>query len=345
MSGIVTQSAILTAGYYDTTAIGGVRGEHTYCYVDAGGIRYGFPCFGGMATEPGEDGHTGVNYPRDMFQPIIGIITTNLGNSVQANLYRALGMAQFTADPADDYTMVGWQRRFANEGPDAGKICHAGIIYAVAGVCHQACNRIMRCALPKTPLNWPPSFNITRIAYGFFGDLTWPAAAALEALMTIRIAAAGVFGAGGAAESASAAAAEAPMVATARLLGENLRVGVDAEARERELAGMLAPSANTAERAEVADVDLAGAATIDRRFHETKRELDILLLRGEIGHDEYAETLNRAMNDLLTALREVLPPERFAALFPDLPEGTEYQLIDRRLMPDSYAEVQAIAKV
>lgn len=81
----------LQVGYYKLS--GGPVGEHTFVVGNYNGERYAFPCFGGYALSEGEHGDSGVVYPAELWSPYI-IGSTRQGNSLPANLYVALGMAQ-----------------------------------------------------------------------------------------------------------------------------------------------------------------------------------------------------------------------------------------------------------
>src|SRR5579875_743053 len=144
----------IRAGYYDAFQITGL--DHTYLILDCNGEEWAFPCFGSIARSEGDFGNRAVKYPADLWTPYT-FGSRNLGSALPANLHVALGIAQFRPDPAYNYRISEWEAYWRTSSGGVG--CWAGIVYGVAGVCQQACNRILWCTqvsdFDQSAVNWP----------------------------------------------------------------------------------------------------------------------------------------------------------------------------------------------
>ncbi|GAB2961259.1 hypothetical protein GCM10027048_31680 [Hymenobacter coalescens] len=342
----------IRVGYYDAFSVEGI--DHTYAILAHGDDTYAFPCFGDFATAtsgPGARGNANIKYPVDMWTPY-AIGSQNVGSTRGANLYVALGMAQFSLNPAYNWKVADWP-----EGSQiGGTACWAGIVYGVSGVCQQACNRVLWSTSTQefefTPVNWPPSFSGTYWVYGYWGATTQLAADILASSLVQRASQQGTLG-----RAAFTAPAADPdfLRENARLLRESLRQPVSQPERQLEIEHLLQASlaqglteAN-ARPAALTDAapgrSLGGITERDAAFRAVKTELDTQLLREEISHDEYAARLNGAFQHLVTELQDALPAPTFARLFPEHAAGRAVALINREQMPESYLAHQELAQL
>ncbi|MBN2006981.1 MAG: hypothetical protein JXA21_26765 [Anaerolineae bacterium] len=346
---------ILKAGYYK---ISGLQfAEHTFVIAEKDGDQYALPCFGGFALrEPEDRGHTGVVYPAELWSPYM-LFSRPQGKSLRANLFVALGMAQGTLCPRYDYKVQDWDTWWAQNPllKDTSLSCNAGIAYGVTGVCQQACNRILWASqtgnFTYTPVNWPPSFSASYWVYGYYGKVTEAIAGAL-ALGLIAIAAQYpgtlpplmVSFAPGDPEAEKISKAEFELQENAtRQTREALMTGTPAEARQQEIKSILEAAPGGKEVAGSSQLD--GLLTPDARFNAVKAELDKQLLRAEISHNEYAEKVNRGFTQMVEEFRNVLPPETFKALFPEVVEGGHVEIVVREQMPESYEPLQETIRI
>lgn len=149
----------LHAGYYDLTYTADIA-QHSFCRSS----NVNFQCYGGLS---GHDLH----FPADLYEPTM-FFPDDEGSSEPANLQFARGMAQYTLDPEIKSNYDSTSGGFLGLGD-----C-SGIIYAVDGVCHQMCNRILM-ADPNGGknwshkfINWPPSLYASYWLYDYWGSVT-----------------------------------------------------------------------------------------------------------------------------------------------------------------------------
>jgi hypothetical protein len=327
------------AGYHDVFAQ--PIAEHTYVIAEKDGVQYALPCFGDFAIPGHERGKTGITYPADLYSADIWRLPK--GNSLDANLYVALGMGQFTLSPRYDYRVQDWEDWWrdnpALDGFSPG--CHAGIVYGVTGVCHQACNRVLwssqQDSFWTTPVAWPPSFSLSIFVYGAYGGAIEAATALAYSLVALAQQAPEEAGA----KNLSQAGLDA-MGDTYRLIREALTAGAPDEARRQEVQKLVAAAGGINAPA---PRNLDGVFAADAKFSQLKTELDTQLLRAEVSHDEYANSVNRAFGQMLAELQNALPPETFKALFGGVDTSGPVALIVREQMPESYEDAQEAIRI
>lgn len=328
--------SIARAGFYNV--LGKPVAHHTYVILERAGVPWAFPCFGGIALREGYRGASGVVYPADLWTPYM-IGSQNVGPGMPASLYMALGMAQFTTTPRTDWRVEDWER-YWDAAPivEEGIACHAGLLYAINGVCHQACNRILwssrRGAFTECPVNWPPSFSASYWVYGYYGKLTEGDAVALAQELVRRLdAGASVGGHASAVARASATPLGDVVEQIVGSRGGALLAPVSRDERRPELVAMLA-AAPEGRAAASAPTTIQGVADLDQRFGALKADLDRQLLRGELTNDAYAQVLNDAFRLMVEELRDALPAATHQQLFGEV--GPGYELVSPSLMPASY---------
>ncbi len=123
--------------------------------------------------------------------------------------------------------------------------------------------------------------------------------------------------------------------------GVQPRPVVDKDERRGDIQQMLSAAPGGAAVAG-APVKMSGLLQRDEKFMAMKTELDKQLLRGEIGHQEYADRVNKRVAHMIEEFRNVLPPETFKALFPD---GGAQKIVLRYQMPESYEVFQKAAAI
>ncbi len=339
----------IKAGYYKL--FGGPVGEHTFAIAEQGGETYAFPCFGSFALRENERGQTGVIYPAELWSPwMIG--SQPQGKAFPANLYVALGMSQFTTTPRSDYRVQDWDQWWSSL-PEAlrglSPSCNAGLLYAVNGVCQQACNRVLWAMrqdwFTYTSVNWPPSFSASYWVYGYYGKLTEGDAINLaNELVREAKRRAGSLSFGLSLEAdqeetkALAKIDQKAMKASLRKTHKALTTHRSERTRHREVKKMLEAAPGTDETFD--SKKLGGLLAPDEKFNQLKTELDKQLLRAEVSHNEYAEQVNRAFGQMLDEFRNILPAETFKTLFRDAPESGPVEIIVRHQMPESYEAAQ-----
>ncbi|MFZ6760876.1 hypothetical protein ACO0K9_27035 [Undibacterium sp. Ji50W] len=326
----------IKAGYYDF--IGPGIAQHTFAIAEKNGNTYAMPCFGSFALREEERGHRGVAYRAELWSPwIIG--SQRQGQDLPANLSVALGMAQFNLLPGYDWKVADWDTYWAGlSAPLRGYSPQswAGIIYGVHGVCHQACNRILWAsrlgAFNYTPVNWPPSFSASYWAYGFYGGATEYAATILATALVIKA----LLG-----ESNEAMDRLKRSEQLARdVMNHQTRIGLadhsEGAIRQHQVQVILDRLPQ--------DLQIASPSAVteiirfDRAFSKEKLTLDndIILTNHTNYHDTYAAELNGKFSELLQKFRQVMPTETFNTLFPDVPVGRSFTLIERKLMHEDY---------
>ena len=348
----------ITCGYYDAFQLKDI--DHTYALIQKGNETWAFPCYGQVARFEGDFGNKHVKYPVDLWTPYM-LWSRNVGSSLPANLFVALGMAQFRTNPTPNFRLSDWVNYWKTM-PD-GVACWAGIVYAVAGVCQQVCNRVLWCTRERDflycPVNWPPSFSVTYWIYGYWGKITEGVAELLarrlvdlaHAVPPVALAEAPpVAGAtlepmpivGGAASAATGEGLEGDLrTALGKELHAQLCEEPDKDRRQDEIQQIVSRAAGGAAVA-ASPVDMSGLLQPDEKFSAMKSELDKQLLRGEVSHREYADRVNRGFSRMLEEFRNVLPPETFEALFP---EGATENIVRCEQMPESYEVFQRAAAI
>ena len=323
----------ISAGYYNLAGVD--LAHHTYAVAKQDDRLHVMPCFGSFALREGERGNTGVRYPAELWTPSI-IWPRQLGASLPANLSVAMGMAQFSLTPYLLWTPEEWDEHWRLNPRENGYslACWAGLLYAITGVCHQACNRILWSTLQGgfvySAVNWPPSLSASYWVYGFHGKDAGAAAILAGALVLKAL--------------LGDSANESELLASGQLAHNVRRHHVDnivndptnGEARAHEVRGMLdhLPS----------DLKLSDPTTVseivrcDRQFCTEKNTMDKRLVTtgNDAFHDEYAETVNDGFRTMLNRFREIMPAETFERLFPDAVANRNYTLVDRKLMPPNY---------
>lgn len=340
--------------YFDSTARAGFYGvaggkvaHHTYVILEQGGHSWGFPCFGGLALHEQHRGATRVEYPASLWTPYM-LQSQNVGTTLPANLFVALGMAQCSLSPAGNWTVADWESYWDENPVEEGIACHTGLAYGVSGVCHQATNRILWASrqgdFTTCPVNWPPSFSASYWVYGYYGKLTEGVATDLASALVAK-ARAGA--SAGGRSIASMSTDQGPDEELNSALGSALREGLrrPQERAERQLELEQILGLHHSGGLGVAAASMGSVVDCDQAFSQTKRELDQQLLRGEITNQAYAESLNQAFDSLVVELRDRIPAERFGTLFPEHAAGQHPALVRPELMPKSYDSFQALAKI
>lgn len=323
----------IRAGFYN---LGGVDlAHHTYAIAEKSGRLFAMPCFGSFAMHEGERGNTGVRFPADLWSATI-LFPRFLGTALPANLSVALGMAQFTLLPAYDWTNGDWDD-YWRRNPSLNGLspsCWAGLVYAITGVCHQACNRILWSSLQGGflfgPVNWPPSLSASYWVYGFHGKAA-DAAMILASALVVK-ALLGDRADEGELQKAHALARNVMQHHVAHALRDPTR----GEARAHEVRGILD---HLPEALRLSDQTAAAEiVNLDRAFSDRKNLIDNRLYRtgNDAFHDEYAGQVNDDFRTLLNRFREIMPADTFRHLFPDAADHRNYTLVDRRLMPQDY---------
>ncbi|MBC3916325.1 hypothetical protein H8L32_02385 [Undibacterium sp. CY18W] len=329
----------IRAGYYNF--IGPGIAQHTFAIAKKNDSTYAMPCFGSFALREEERGHRGVVYPAELWSPwIIG--SQPQGQELPANLSVALGMAQFKLFPGDDWKVADWDAYWASlDEPFRGYSPQswAGIIYGVHGVCHQACNRILwasrKGAFNYTPVNWPPSFSASYWAYGFYGSVTESAAAILATALVINALA-------GDTNEAMDRLKRSEQL-TRDIMNHQTRIHLedhsDGAIRQHQVQAILDRLPQDLQIASPAAV--TEIIRLDREFSKAKLKLDneIILTEDTRHHDDYAANLNRDFANLLLEFRGIMPAETFNTLFPDVPEGSTFTLVERKLMHNNYRQL------
>jgi len=328
----------IQCGYYGVN--GGDALHHTYAVITTGAERYMLPCFGGYAEREGDTGATKVAYPAELWSPwLIG--SQPQGRSLASNLYVALGLAQFTLNPAFNWTRADWDTSLQHNAL-AGLAHHGGMIYAIQGVCHQACNRVLRCTRDRdytySPVNWSPSMVASHLAFGWWG--IGDEIAQVLAHELHRRAGQG-YGLG---ELSPASADDRAFDDDLRArqiaaLRAQVRTQPDRDTRaaavERSLsAGASASPADAAASLSVSEREREGVLSRDLRFQKHKHELDRALLRGDVGRTAYAGAINSELAILVQELKDILPDPLQASMFDDRPMSTG--VIDPALMTQDY---------
>ena len=322
----------LRAGYYNLLGVD--LAHHTFAVAEKNGQHHVMPCFGSFALSEGERGNTGVRYPAELWSPSI-IWPRQQGQGLPANLSVALGMAQFSITPHLNWTVAEWDEHWRRNPPAGYSLASwAGLFYAVTGVCHQACNRILWSTLQGgfiySPVNWPPSLSASYWVYGFRGK-DEPAAMILAAALVVKA-------------LLGAKADDGELLKSHELAHNVRRHHVDhllndrtgGEARAHEVRGILDHLPD--------DLKISDPTTVseivrhDKIFSNAKNVMDKRLVTTEnaLFHDEYAGKVNEDFRTMLNQFRNIMPPATFARLFPDAVENKTYTLVDRRLMPPNY---------
>ncbi|MEO8673619.1 MAG: hypothetical protein ABI411_20085 [Tahibacter sp.] len=323
----------IRSGYYN---LGGADvAHHTYAIVERNGVSYALPCFGSFSVTEGERGNTGVRYPADMWSPwILG--SRNQGSALPANLSVALGIAQFNLSPETDWRSADWDEYWRNHPRLNGysPSCWAGVVYGITGVCHQTCNRILWSSCIGGfffgPVNWPASLSASYWVYGFHGKASEAIAILATALVVKAL--------------LGQKASESDLIASHELarnvmrhhVTHELRDHTDGTAREHEVRGMLQRLPESLQLLDDKAIDHIVAR--DREFSTKKNQMDNRLYNttDDRNHTDYADTVNANFRSMLENFRNVMPEATFNHFFPDTPVGTNYTLVDRRLMPPNY---------
>ena len=323
----------IRAGYYNLAGID--LAHHTYAVAERNGQNHVMPCFGSFALSEGERGHTGVRYPAELWSPSI-IWSRQQGQSLPANLSVALGMAQFSITPHLNWTVAEWEEHWRlNPSLNGYSLASwAGLLYAVTGVCHQACNRILWSSLQGgfifSAVNWPPSLSASYWVYGFRGKdelaaMILAAALVVKALLGDK-------------------ADDGELLKSHELAHNVRRHHVDhllenttnGEARAHEVQGILD---HLPDELKISDpTTVSEIVRHDKVFSNAKNVMDKRLTTTEnnLFHDEYAGKVNDDFRTMLNQFRSIMPPATFARLFPDAVDNKNYTLVDRRLMPPNY---------
>lgn len=321
--------ATLRVGHYP---INSNTADHAFAIMDCNGEEYRFQCYGGVWDS---DRYYPAEYyvRRSMWYTRGGAITE----------YRELAChPQIAIHLAQWGNPLNWGKHDYDQksGGYTGRGDCAGLTYALDGVCHQMCNTVTCATQPHDPLNalinWPPSLNSSKLIYGNRG--TWGHETAIEDYVRTLLAFYGDMTAATDAAGADAADLDfAPLDAELSAIEERRRAamrsalenGPDADERRQFLSGAV-PGLDAAEP--VLDVDLETMAL--------KHELDNLLVRGQISHDEYAARMNEGVRKLVDRYADVMGEESFVQAFGCAAADVDCAIIDTSLMLPDYGIVK-----
>ena len=319
----------MQVGYYDT--FGTQYLHHAFAIVDG---RISFPCYGGTSGEHQQ-------FPAEFWTPI-RFFSKSLGKSLPCNAYVARGLAEFGVP--SDLSRTDYNRKsggYLNLGD-----C-SGIVYGFNGVCHQMCNVITVATVDRdidwAPVNWPPSLSASWLLFSYRGTLT-PGGPAAPFLFIVAALFARLRGLSyNVPEEELPTSKQLPgyfddlYAAYHKTLKESLETKPQPETRaiylENLLSGALGPATN-------AQSLLPPILEADTAFFNVKHELDNLLIRGKIGHVEFAETVNKAFAAMLDQYANVLSAEDFEKVFGSLPGDKPFVLTDPQEMPETYEGVK-----
>ena len=316
-------------GYYDLAGGVGALAQHTYAALTGpGGRPVRFGCYGGTDLNPGPNNV----FPAHFYDPdILNFNPPPRGQTSPVALHAARAMASFSMAPEirDIY-----DRR---TGGTTGLGDCSGLVYAVMGVCHQMCNRVLWATAINqgftfARVNWPPSMRASHALYGFAG-VAGPLGTMQSALDLMKR----VMYPGG---EAGVAEAEAEILETwLRELRAHLRDGYTQEARAAALESMFRTAQGGEGLARYSSAEREGILGSDLQIHALKRELDHGLLQGTVAKQDYVATLNASFDSHLRRLSEVMPREGFDTVFGSpLPQDQKYGVVALDQMPD-YGEL------
>jgi hypothetical protein len=306
-------------GYYDVVPLFG-SAHHTYVQTHFLDCFIAFACYGGTYLNPGPHNV----WPAELFSPGSG---RAMGKEMPVDPVAAKRMATFSSNP--DYRPV--YDRTTGGYNNLGDC--SGLLYAIQGVCHQMCNRILWSGAENfdffnASINWPPSLNFSRIVYGFWGvpaslDL---AVSCMKQWMS----------------SPDEAGAPSPQRLSEHDIHrewiQGLRRHFENGYKPEERAKHLETTFNTIGEEgllRLGSVRRAKILELDAVFHADKKELDVALLQANLSKLEYVTQLNAKFEAYLTAIGSVLPPKDFEALFGTPPgDGQLHPLVSLEQMPD-----------
>lgn len=312
----------MQVGYY-SGAFGVQDFHHSFAIVD-GNIN--FQCYGGIY---GDEKSVRV-FPADFWTPVV-LFSKNLGKALFCNNSAPRALAEFQIPT--DFTRTNYDRKsggYLNLGDCSGQV------YGVTGVCHQMCNIITIAmdvqSLLLAPVNWPPSLSLSMWVYSFRGNAISPLIAIIQRLLGIL------------SESkendfpASDNALNDLYDAYHKELREQLEKGHLPEERTKYLENLITEitSPNALDLQNL----MPSISEADAKFQKVKNDLDNLLIRGQVGYSEFADTVNKALADMVNRCAEILSPADFEKIFKHKPGEKPFSLIDPNLMPDTYKGVK-----
>jgi hypothetical protein len=316
----------LKGGYYTMKDL--PVAEHAF--VIEGADHTKFPCYGGVTG-------TGLQYPAKLYTAwIVG--SKEIGRSVPADLRLACFIASGS---------VQWRPVFDRK--TGGRYLFgdcSGIVYAVSGVCHQMANRILYATNgPKAPddrdraVVWPPSLTASYWVYGFFGKcfqrlpFTCPLGFWED---VVKPGFPGLVAAEGETAGPSEGMPDAAIAYMRNSVRTQLESGHTREVRAPWVADMVSRALGEA----LPEAQLEALLEEDQGFFARKRDLDSLLLRGEIAKAVYAQAVNDAWNEMTAQVAGVLGADQYAKLFGRQP-GERIELVEEDLMlePAAYREL------
>lgn len=336
-------------GYYDLKIepFPGIA-QHTFLIADdANGVQHAFPCFGAFALREGHLGRVNVKYPTNFWaQNTPWASNRELGRRFAgANLALLYKLGKFQHTPEHNFKLSDWYARWGEGQAGFSFDCGVGIaVYAVQGTCHQACNRLMwtvnRPADPYSFVNCPPSSNFSCALYfehgawGRFGTAWEPALSWVKRWQGFP----NGLQAGVSPSKEEAQAFEKDWQAC--------EAGI-----LRETAAYLKSTVNKIDREALMELfqSESADATIDAKaidhmadslykIHTDKQELDRLILRGEVSNNDYAATINAAMDQWAQELKTLLPADAFKA-FAGNGEATTVIIPSFMPPPEKYQEI------
>jgi len=320
------------AGYYTLEV--SKYAEHTYAYIKPSrGKTVYFHCYGGINGP-----HNVV--PASLRKPLR--IWEKLRNQHQdADLFKARCIAQFSYVPKikEHYSSKKGGIAFGDS---------SGILYAVTGVCHQMCNRILYAMkyrtnlflLPHEPgIVLPPSFALSRLLYLNDGSLPSQPPWKLFLHHLSKLSAESVVYLSAAAKKQLERTHRAAYGASLRNLKEE---GYSEATSSITIHGLLF-DADPKKDWRKTNSSLSKA---HYRLQKRKQDLDHLLVKGAIKNNNYAESLNEEVRAFVKNAERDLPDHDFRAAFNAHPGEEMPDVIAARDMPDSgvYKEAGAVGK-
>lgn len=314
--------ATLRIGHYP---INNKTAEHTYAKMQHAGDEYRFQCYGGTSD-------SGNEYPVNFYKFVNIFRKRQAGRTdkteLSCNPAAVILLAQWGGSV--DFGRRDYDRR---SGGTTGLGDCSGHVYALSGVCHQMCNVILCATNESNPgdalLNWPPSFSASRILYGSRGGRVHENAAGEIIRSARRIFSSAEM------DDLDESVDFSPMSevfsgVNEMLLGDLRITLADGHTEERrlEIVGEMLPS-------ETNGIDVVSSIfEVDSVVMNEKNELDNLLIRGQVSHEEYANNVNQRTRDLLSRYEEVLGEDQFRENFEASSDEIDCNVVDVDMMPD-----------
>jgi hypothetical protein len=293
------ETGILENGNYD------IKAKQAHQYARGNGEDFLFPCHGGSK---------GGRYPEQFYTPSVWRPKA-LGKTLEVDMTRS----RYIAGNAN----TGWDTKTnynARSGGWMNSGDNSGLIYGIDGVCHQIANSLY-CGTGKgagNAVSRPKNFGLSYSWYGWRGKFAGPPLGLPPRLTYLMV----KYG-----EGAPSGLDETGNDPLAAYLNWPFNPG----AREEELVMLYEEG--------LAELpDRAVFVANDRRFAETKHELDVALLRGEVDPDAFCEAVNSSFSRMVESQFASLGVQ-VASGFYGSGDGAELVSPELMLSADSYGVV------